>query len=48
MYDVAFVVMDLEARGRKDLANRFLNTYIEQTGDWDGLQVLPLYLSRQA
>jgi uncharacterized protein len=48
MYDVAFSVMDLEARGRKDLANRFLNTYAEQTGDWAGLQVLPLYLSRQA
>jgi uncharacterized protein len=48
MYDVAFVVMDLAARGRKDLANRFLNTYIEQTGDWEGLQVFPLYLSRQA
>ena len=48
MYDVAFVVMDLESRGRKDLANLFLNTYTEQTGDWEGLQVLPLYLSRQA
>ncbi|GJD17731.1 hypothetical protein RIVM261_026870 [Rivularia sp. IAM M-261] len=48
MYDVAFTVMDLEARGRKDLANIFLNTYVEQTGDWEGLQVLPLYLSRQA
>lgn len=48
MYDVAFVVMDLAARGRKDFANRFLNTYAEQTGDWEGLQVLPLYLSRQA
>jgi uncharacterized protein len=48
MYDVAFAVMDLEARGRKDLANRFLNTYIEHTGDWEGLQVLPMYLSRQA
>jgi uncharacterized protein len=48
MYDIAFAVMDLEARGRKDLANRFLNTYTEQTGDWAGLQVLPMYLSRQA
>lgn len=48
MYDVAFAVMDLEARGRRDLGNAFLNTYIEQTGDWEGLQVLPLYLSRQA
>jgi uncharacterized protein len=48
MYDVAFTVMDLDARGRKDLSNLFLNTYIEQTGDWEGLQVLSLYLSRQA
>jgi uncharacterized protein len=48
MYDLAFAVMDLEARGGKDLANRFLNTYAEQTGDWAGLQVLPMYLSRQA
>lgn len=48
MYDVAFTVMDLEARGRKDLANAFLNTYLEETGDWEGLQVFPLYLSRQA
>jgi hypothetical protein len=40
--------MDLEARQRKDLGNAFLNTYVEQTGDWEGLQVLPLYLSRQA
>ncbi|MDY6783834.1 MAG: AAA family ATPase [Cyanobacteriota bacterium] len=48
MYDIGFAVMDLEARGRVDLAHAFLNTYIEQTGDWEGLQVLPLYLSRQA
>ncbi|VXD11402.1 bifunctional aminoglycoside phosphotransferase/ATP-binding protein [Planktothrix paucivesiculata] len=48
IYDVAFVVMDLEARGRADLGNRFLNTYIEQTGDWEGLQLLPFYLTRQA
>jgi hypothetical protein len=48
MYDVAFTVMDCEARGRADLGNAFLNTYLERTGDWDGLRVLPLYLSRQA
>ena len=48
MYDVAFTVMDLEARQRPDLGNAFLNKYVEQTGDWEGLQVLPLYLSRQA
>lgn len=48
MYDVAFAVMDLDAKGEKALANLFLNTYLEETGDWEGLQVLPLYLSRQA
>ena len=48
MFDVAFIVMDLEARQRTDLGNVFLNTYVEQTGDWEGLQILPLYLSRQA
>ncbi|MGB2923999.1 MAG: AAA family ATPase, partial [Limnothrix sp.] len=48
MYDVAFAVMDLDARGASKLGNAFLNTYVEQTGDWEGLQVLPLYLSRQA
>lgn len=48
MYDIAFTVMDLEAQGRKDLSKIFLNAYVEQTGDWEGLLVLPLYLSRQA
>ncbi len=48
MYDIGFAVMDMEARGRQDLANGFLNTYLEQTGDWQGVQVLRLYLSRQA
>jgi aminoglycoside phosphotransferase family enzyme/predicted kinase len=47
MFDIAYIVMDLEARQRSDLSNLFLNTYIEQTGDWDGLQVLPIYVSRQ-
>jgi len=48
MYDVGFVVMDLTARGCPDLATVFLNHYVERTGDWDGLQLLPLYVSRQA
>ncbi|PHV64307.1 AAA family ATPase [Cyanobacterium aponinum] len=48
MYDVAFTVMDLDSKGEKTLANVFLNTYLEETGDWEGVQVLPLYLSRQA
>lgn len=48
MYDVAFTVMDLDAKQRSDLGNVFLNTYTEQIGHWEGLQLLPLYLSRQA
>jgi uncharacterized protein len=48
MYDVAFVVMDLAIRNRLDFANIFLNSYLEASGDWTGLLVLPLYLSRQA
>jgi uncharacterized protein len=48
MYDLAFVCMDLDARGRSDYANLLLNTYLEQTGDYEGVQLLPLYLSRQA
>ncbi|MBH8551267.1 AAA family ATPase [Nostocaceae cyanobacterium CENA357] len=48
MFDIAYAVMDLEAQQRKDLSNAYLNTYIEQTGDWEGLQVLPIYLNRQS
>jgi uncharacterized protein len=47
MYDIAYIVMDLEMRQRPDLSALFLNAYVEQTGDWDGLQVLPIYVSRQ-
>ena len=48
MYDVAFTVMDLDAMERPNFANTFLNSYLEYSGDWEGLLVLPLYLSRQA
>jgi aminoglycoside phosphotransferase family enzyme/predicted kinase len=47
MFDIAYIVMDLDARHRPDLSTVFLNAYIEQTGDWEGLQVLPIYVSRQ-
>lgn len=47
-YDVAFTVMDVEARDRPDLGNAFLNSYLDYSGDWEGVQVLPLYLCRQA
>ncbi len=46
--EIAFPVMDLEANGRSDLANRLLNTYLEQSGDWEGVALLPLYLCYRA
>jgi len=48
MYDIAFTVMDLDAKGRRDWSYLFLNTYLENTGDWQGLKILPFYLCRQA
>lgn len=48
MYDIAFLVMDLETRQKLDFKNAFLNSYLEYTADWTGLLLLPLYLSRQA
>ncbi|WP_153111183.1 AAA family ATPase [Propionivibrio limicola] len=41
--EVAFMVMDLEERGRADYAHRFLNRYLEQTGDYAGLPLLAFY-----
>jgi uncharacterized protein len=43
MNDVAFLVMDLTAHGRKDLAFAFLNAYLECTGDYDGVRHLSFY-----
>jgi uncharacterized protein len=48
VYDASFLAMDLEFRGRPDLANLFLNTYIEQSGDYGALLLMPLYLSMRA
>jgi len=48
MNDVAFLVMDCDARGRSDLGYRFLSRYLEQCGDYEGLSLLPLYLSYRA
>jgi aminoglycoside phosphotransferase family enzyme/predicted kinase len=43
MNDVAFLVMDLVSHDRSDLAYAFLNRYLEITGDYDGLRLLPFY-----
>jgi aminoglycoside phosphotransferase family enzyme/predicted kinase len=46
--EVAFWVMDLEALGLPEEANRCLNIYLEESGDWDGAPLLPLYLIYRA
>jgi aminoglycoside phosphotransferase family enzyme/predicted kinase len=46
--DVAFCTMDLADRGRPDLAYRFLNAYLEATGDYGLLEILPFYLTYRA
>ena len=46
--EVAFLVMDLEARGETGLAYEFLNRYLEVGGDYSGLPVFRLYLVHRA
>ncbi len=48
MSDMAFLVMDLEERGLAAYANRFLNHYLEETGDYSGLRLLPFYKAYRA
>ena len=48
MSEIAFTAMDLRDRGRPDLAHRFLNAYLEITGDYDGLSVLRFYIVYRA
>lgn len=43
MSDVAFLVMDLQERKQPELAQRFLNQYLEHTGDYGGVKVLRFY-----
>jgi aminoglycoside phosphotransferase family enzyme/predicted kinase len=46
--DTAFLVMDLLYRERRDLAFRFLNGYLQHTGDYRGLPLLRYYLVYRA
>lgn len=46
--DLAFPVMDLLHHGRRALAYRLLNGYLEQSGDYGALAVLSFYLSMRA
>ncbi len=52
LYDLAFLLMDLEHRGLRALANLVLNRYLSRAGDvvaeLRGLAALPLFLSCRA
>lgn len=48
MSEVAFLVMDLCMRELENFASRFLNAYLENSGDYEGLRVLDYYLVYRA
>ena len=48
MSDVSFLVMDLAAHDRKDLAFSFLNKYLEISGDYQGVRLLAFYVVYRA
>ena len=48
MNDVAFLVMDLTGHDRSDLAVALLSRYLEVTGDYEGVHLLPFYAAYRA
>lgn len=46
--DLAFAVMDFTAHGREDCAHRLLCRWLDRTGDYAALRVLPLYTAYRA
>jgi hypothetical protein len=48
LYDLAFLLMDLEHRGLGDFANRLFNRYLDRSEEDDGLAAMPLFLSLRA
>lgn len=48
MDEVAFTVMDLLHRDHPEFAWRFLNAYLEASGDYGGISVLRFYLAYRA
>lgn len=41
--DLAFLIMDLGSRDRFDLSTVLLNRYLEITGDYEGVRLVPFY-----
>jgi aminoglycoside phosphotransferase family enzyme/predicted kinase len=48
LYDLAFLLMDLDARERRDIANLVLNRYFDMADGEDGIGAVPLFLSLRA
>ncbi len=48
LYDLAFLLMDLEHRGLRAYENLILNRYLQRTECLDGLAALPLFLSTRS
>jgi aminoglycoside phosphotransferase family enzyme/predicted kinase len=46
--EIAFLAMDLDRLGRPELSNRFLNTYLEASGDWEAVPLLDFYRAYRA
>ena len=46
--EVAFLIMDLEEHGYPHLGHQFLNSYLQLTGDYESLTLLPYYLVYRA
>jgi uncharacterized protein len=48
LYDLAFLLMDLEHRGLRHFANRVFNRYLDRSEADDGLAAMPFFLSLRA
>jgi len=48
LYDLAFLLMDLWRRGLRPHANAVWNGYLAETRDFEGLPLMPLFLSCRA
>ena len=46
--ELAFMAMDLHAHGLSPLAHRFVDTYLQRRGDYDGVRLLPWFMAYRA
>ncbi len=46
--EIAFTVMDLQQHQRHDLASRFLNAWLQESGDYSAVAVLRFYIAYRA